>query len=87
MKLFINWITADSVWKCKKSDEVMEHIRLINPMSYEGGILFDMIIDLPDDWKIEGVQEGLNTFIVITLSKLGTLKLNTIDFRDITISG
>jgi len=73
--------------RCKKSDEVMDHIQLINPMSFEGGVLFDMIIDLPTDYKISGKTEGINEYIIIQLSKLGTIELNTKDFRDITICG
>ena len=87
MKLYINWISADTVMRCKKSVEVMDHIQLINPMSFEGSVLFDMIVDLPTDYKISGKTEGVNEYIIIQLSKLGTIELNTKDFRDITICG
>lgn len=87
MKVYINWVSADTVMRCKKSEEVMDHIQLINPMSFEGGVLFDMIIDLPTDYKISGKTEGINEYIIIQLSKLGTIELNTKDFRDITICG
>lgn len=87
MKVYINWVSADTVMRCKKSDEVMDHIQLINPMSFEGGVLFDMIIDLPTDYKISGKTEGINEYIIIQLSKLGVIELNTKDFRDITICG
>ena len=46
-----------------------------------------MIIDLPTDYKISGKTEGINEYIIIQLSKLGTIELNTKDFRDITICG
>ena len=87
MKAYINWVSADTVMRCKKSEEVMDHIQLINPMSFEGGVLFDMIIDLPDGYSISGRIEGISEYIVIKLSKLGTIELNTKDFRDITICG
>ena len=87
MKLYINWVSADTVMRCKKSEEVMDHIQLINPMSFEGGVLFDMIIDLPTDYNISGKTEGINEYIIIQLSKLGTIEMNTKDFRDITIYG
>ena len=87
MKLYINWVSADAVMRCKKSEEVMDHIQLINPMSFDGGVLFDMIIDLPTDYKISGKTEGINEYIIIQLSKLGTIEMNTKDFRDITIYG
>lgn len=87
MKLYINWVSADTVMRCKKSEEVMDHIQLINPMSFEGGVLFDMIVDLPTDYKISGKTEGINEYIIIQLSKLGAIELNTKDFRDITICG
>lgn len=87
MKLYINWVSADTVMRCKKSEEVMDRIQLINPMSFEGGVLFDMIIDLPEGYSISGRTEGLNEYIIIKMSKLGTIEMNTKDFRDMTIVG
>ena len=87
MKIIVSWITAETVIKCKKDPAVMDRIQLVNPMSYEGIVLFDMLINLPDDYTISGKIDGINEYVVITLSKLGSIEINTKDFRDITISG
>lgn len=86
MTLTINSVTADSILRCKKdSQEVLKHIRLVNPQVYDTEILFDVVVDLPDNYSISSKYEGYEDFIVITLSNLGHIELNTKEFRDIII--
>ena len=49
-------------------------------------ILFDVLIELPDNYMITSYYNGNDEYIKISLSKLGDIELNTKDFRDITIN-
>lgn len=86
MKLLINCISADNIMRCKKdSMEVLKHLTLINPQCYENQILFDVAVDLPDNYSITSRYEGKEEFLTIQLSLLGNIELNTKDFREIII--
>lgn len=85
MQLYISCMSAEKIMSCKKDPECNEHIKLVNPQSMGGVILFDAVIQLPDDFKITSKHEGIEDIVVISLSKLGCIELNTKDFRDLTI--
>ena len=85
MQLYINCITAEKIMTCKKDPEVNQYLKLINPQSMGGMILFDVVIQLPDDFNISTKHEGIDDIVIISLSKLGTIELNTKDFRDLTL--
>lgn len=85
MQLYVNCITAEKIMFCKKDPEVNQYIKLINPQSMGGVISFDAVIQLPDDFNISVKHEGIDTIVVIALSKLGCMELNTKDFRDLTL--
>ena len=92
MNLYINCISADNIMRCKKgSEEVLKHVTLTNPQIYQvdvmrSDILFDVLIELPDNYMITSYYNGNDEYIKISLSKLGDIELNTKDFRDITIN-
>lgn len=92
MVMYINCISADNIMRCKKgSEEVLKHVTLTNPQIYQvdairSDILFDVAIDLPDNYNISSFYKGSDEYIKISLSKLGDMELNTKDFRDITIN-
>ena len=89
MNLYINCVSANNIMRCKKDNlDVMQYVTLINPqyMGYDETIMFDMYINLPEDYNINSRFEGNDEYIVIKLSKIGSLELNTKDFRDITIN-
>ena len=85
MFLYINCISAEKIMNCKKDPEVNQHIELVNPQYMEGIILFDVKINLPDNFTITTRQEGIDDYICICLSKLGIIELNTRDYRDLLI--
>ena len=86
MQLYINCISADRIMKCKKdTQEVLQHIKLINPQYMEGDILFDVAVTLPDNFSISSRFEGLDEFVTISLSNLGNIDLNVKDFRDLVL--
>ena len=85
MNLYITCISAEKIMSCKKDPEINQHIKLVNPQCMGGVILFDAVIQLPDDFNITSKHNGIEDIIVVTLSKLGTLELNTRDYRDLTI--
>lgn len=88
MELYINCVNADNIMRCKKDNlEVMQYVTLINPQyaGYDDSIMFDMRIKLPEDYSISSRFEGNDEFLVIKLSKIGSIELNTRDFRDVTI--
>ena len=60
-------------------------ITLVNPQYMEGIILFDIKVDLPENFTISSRQEGISDIITITLSKMGSIELNTADYRDLTL--
>ena len=92
MNLYINCISADNIMRCKKgSEEVLKHIKLTNPQIYQvdvmrSDILFDVLIELPDNYIITSYYNGNDEYIKISLSKLGDIELSVKDFRDITIN-
>lgn len=86
MELYIHCVTADKIMKCKRSsEEVLKHITLVNPQCYENQIFFDVHVTLPEDYNICSRFEGKDEIMVISLSKLGVIELNVMDFRSITI--
>lgn len=88
MELYINCVSADNIMRCKKDNlEVMQYVTLVNPqyMGYDSTIMFDMQIKLPEDYNISSRFEGNDEYLVIKLSKIGSLEFNTKDFRDVTI--
>ena len=85
MQLYVTCISAEKIMSCKKSPEVNQHIKLVNPQCMGGTILFDAVIQLPDDFTITSKHEGIEDIIIVSLSKLGTIELNTRDHRDLTI--
>lgn len=86
MQLYINQISADKIMRSKKtSDQILQHITLINPQYYEGIVLFDVHILLPDNYSIYSRYEGKDEKLVISLSKLGSMELDVKDFRNITL--
>lgn len=89
MELYVNCVSAAKIMRCKKDNlEVMQYVTLVNPqyMSYDESIMFDMRITLPDDYNISSKFDGNDEYVVIKLSKLGNIELNTKDFRTITIN-
>ena len=89
MELYVNCVSADKIMRCKKDNlEVMQYVTLVNPqyMGYDESIMFDMRITLPDDYNINSKFDGNDEYVVIKLSKLGNIELNTKDFRTITIN-
>ena len=88
MELYINCVSADNIMRCKKDNlDVMQYVTLVNPqyMGYDTTVMFDMHIRLPEDYSITSKFEGNDEYLVIKLSKIGSLELNTKDFRDVTI--
>lgn len=85
MTLYINCVTAEKIMSCKKDPEINQYMELVNPQYMEGIILFDVKINLPDNFTVTSRQEGIDDYISITLSKLGTIELNTRDYRDLLI--
>lgn len=86
MQLYINSISADKILRCKRtSDEVLKHITLVNPQYYEGEVLFDVHITLPDNYNITSKYVGKAEHIYIQLSNLGDIELDVMDFRSITL--
>ena len=86
MQLYVNCITADTALRFKKdSEEVVKHITLVNPQCFEGNILFDMQITLPDNFSVSRKYDGYKELMIITLGNIGTIELDTKDFRDIII--
>ena len=45
----------------------------------------DIHITLPDGFTISKRSEGVEEFLVVSLSKLGSFELNTRAYRDVTI--
>lgn len=86
MQLYINSISADKILRCKRSaDEILKHITLVNPQYYEGEVLFDVHITLPDNYIITSKYEGKAEHLYIQLSNLGSMELDVMDFRSITL--
>lgn len=86
MQLYINSITPDSVMRCKKgSDELLKYMELINPQVYENHIYYDVFIQLPDDFSISCKHQGSDEILIVTMSKLGDLELNTKDYRQVIL--
>ena len=88
MQLSINCVNAEKIMRCKKDNlEVMHYVTLVNPQyaGYDSSIMFDMQVSLPDDYKICSKIDGNSEYLVITLSKIGNIELDTKDFRDITL--
>lgn len=86
MQLYINCITADKVLQCKKdNEEVIKRLKLVNPQYSEGVVFFDVVVNLPENFSIMNRMEGMDQFIIIMLSNLGSIKLNVNDFRDILL--
>lgn len=86
MQLYINTISADKILRCKRtSDEVLQHITLVNPQYYEGEVLFDVHITLPESYSINSRYDGKKEYVQIILSNLGDIELDTMDYRCITL--
>ena len=86
MQLLINCVEANKIFSCKKeSEDIIKHIELVNPQYMNGGVLFDILVSLPDSFTIGSRLDGVEEYITITLNKLGSFELNTKDFRDITL--
>ena len=86
MQLYINSISADKILRCKRSaDEILKHITLVNPQYYEGEVLFDVHITLPYNYIITSKYEGKAEHLYIQLSNLGSMELDVMDFRSITL--
>lgn len=84
MEMLINSVSAETVMKCKKgSQEAVQHMRLINPQMYGNEILFDVHVTLPDNFSITCKHEGKCDKLIIQLSNLGDIELDTKDFRDV----
>ena len=85
MQIYITGISAENIMSCKKDPEVNQYIKLVNPQCMGGIIMFDAVIQLPDTFNISIKHEGIEDIIVIELSKLGSMELNTKDYRDLTL--
>lgn len=85
MQLYVSCISAENIMNCKKNTEVNQYIKLVNPQCMGGTILFDAVIQLPDSFNISQKHDGIENIIEISLSKLGTIELNTRDYRDLTL--
>lgn len=86
MNIYVNCISADTALRLKKDEEVLKHITLVNPQCYEGNILFDMQITLPDSFTLSRKYDGYKELMIITLGNIGAIELDTKDFRDIIIN-
>ena len=85
MQLYVTCISAEKIMSCKKDPEVNQHIKLVNPQCMGGVILFDAVIQLPDSFSITTKHEGIEDIVEVSLSRLGSIELNTRDYRDLTL--
>lgn len=86
MDMIIASVSADTIMRAKKgSQEAVKHMTLINPQMYGNEILFDVHISLPDNFSISCRHEGKRDMLIIQLSNLGDVELDTQDFRDVQL--
>lgn len=86
MQLIISSVEANKIFFIKKdSDEITKYIEVVNPQYIGGSVLFDIHVNLPDNFNITTRLDGIEQYIVITLGKLGSFELNVKDYRDLTI--
>lgn len=86
MQLLINNVSANDLFFIKRdSEEIKKHINIVNTQCYGGVIMCDIHITLPDGFTISKRSEGVEEFLVVSLSKLGSFELNTRAYRDVTI--
>lgn len=73
--------------RCKKtSEELLDYVELYNPRECNNQIYYDVMVILPDDYTITSKICDRNEYVVITLSKLGNIEINTKDFLYITVT-
>lgn len=86
MDMYINCITPDSFIRAKKgSEELLQYVELVNPQIYDTQVFYDVLVKLPEDYKVSSKYRGKDELISIELSKLGSLELDVKDFRNITL--
>ena len=86
MQLLINSVEANKIFFVKKdNDDVAKHIEVVNPQYMGGMVLFDIHVNLPEEFSINTRHDGIEDYIIVKLSKLGSFELNTKDFRDLCI--